>query len=78
MRANDVNLFGDNTNTTKKSTEALIHPSKEACLEVNTEKTECMLLYRCQNAGQNHDIKIPNRSYENLVKFEYFGTAFHS
>jgi hypothetical protein len=28
MCADDVTLFGDNTNITKKSTEALIDPSK--------------------------------------------------
>jgi hypothetical protein len=26
-------------------------------------------------AGQNHNINIANRSFENLAKFEYFGTS---
>jgi hypothetical protein len=30
----------------------------EVGLEVNTEKTKYMLLFRHQNAGQNHEIKI--------------------
>jgi hypothetical protein len=32
-----------------------------------------MLLSRQQNAGQNHDIKITNRSFENLAHFIYLG-----
>jgi hypothetical protein len=32
-----------------------------------TEKTKYMLLSRHQNAGQNHDIKIGNRYFENVA-----------
>jgi hypothetical protein len=32
--------------------------SKQIGLEVNTEKTEYILLSRHHSAGQNHDIKI--------------------
>jgi hypothetical protein len=32
------------------------------------------LLPHHQNAGQNHDIKIANRSFENVVQFRYLGT----
>jgi hypothetical protein len=28
-----------------------------------------------QNAGQNHDIKIANRSFENMAQFKYLGTT---
>jgi hypothetical protein len=34
-----------------------------------------MLLTRHKNAGKNHDIKINNRSYENVVKLKYLGTT---
>jgi hypothetical protein len=44
-------------------------------LEVNTEKTKYMLLSRHQNAGQNHDIKIGNRWFENVAQFKYFGST---
>jgi hypothetical protein len=35
-------------------------------LEINAEKTKYMLLSRQQNVGQNRDIKIENRSFENV------------
>jgi hypothetical protein len=34
-----------------------------------------MLLSRHQNAGQNHDIKIGNRCFENVAQFRYLGTT---
>jgi hypothetical protein len=34
-----------------------------------------MLLSRHQNAGQNWDIKIANRLYENISQFKYLGTT---
>jgi hypothetical protein len=39
------------------------------------EKTKYMLLSHHQNAGQNHDMKIGNRSFENVEQFRYFGTT---
>jgi hypothetical protein len=34
-----------------------------------------MLLSRHQNVGQNRDIKITNRSFENVSQFKYLGTT---
>jgi hypothetical protein len=62
------------TDTMKKNTETLIDASKEVCLEINVEKTKCMLLSRHRNAGQNQDIKIANRWFEIVSYFRYFGT----
>jgi hypothetical protein len=42
---------------------------------VNTEKTKYMLLSRHQNAGQNLDVKIGNRWFENVAQFRYLGTT---
>jgi hypothetical protein len=53
----------------------LIDASKELGLEVNTEKTKYMLLSHHQNAGQNHDIKVANRGFENAAQFKYLGTT---
>jgi hypothetical protein len=62
----------DKIDITKKKTETLTDASKEAGLEVNAEKTKYMLSQH-QNAGQNHDIKIANGSFENVAQFRYFG-----
>jgi sorting nexin-29 len=73
--ADDVNLLGGNIETVKKNTETLTDASKEVGLQINVEKTKCMLLSRYQNVGQNRDIKIANRSFENVSKFKYLGTT---
>jgi hypothetical protein len=73
--ADDVNLLGNNTDTLNKNTQILIDASKEAGLEVNVEKTKYMLVSRDQNTGQNREIKIGNRSFENVSQFKYLGTT---
>jgi hypothetical protein len=54
--------------------ETIIDASKEAALELNVKKTKYMLLTH-QNADQNRDIKIGNRSFENVSQFKYLGTT---
>jgi hypothetical protein len=75
--ADDVNLLEDNIDTTrtKKNTETLIDASKEIGLEISVEKTKYMLLSCQQNVGQNRDMKIANRSFENVSQFKYLGTT---
>jgi hypothetical protein len=34
-----------------------------------------MLLSHHENAGQNHDINIANKSFENVAQFRYLGTT---
>jgi hypothetical protein len=62
-----VDLLGDNINTIKKNTGTLIDASKEVGLEVNAERTKY--------THQNPDIKITNRSFENMAQFIYLGTT---
>jgi hypothetical protein len=71
--ADDLNLLGDNIDAIKKNIETLIDGSKEVGLEVNAEKTMCMLLSLHHNTGKTHNIKLANRSFENMAQFKYLG-----
>jgi hypothetical protein len=73
--ADDVNLLGDTIDTVKKNTDTLIDASKEVGLEINVDKTKYLLLSRHQNVGQNREIKIANRSFENVSQFKYLRTT---
>jgi hypothetical protein len=55
-------LLGGSVHAIKINTEALVVASKETGLEVNAEKTKYMIMSRNQNAGQNYNIKIDNKS----------------
>jgi hypothetical protein len=73
--ADDVNLLGDNIDTIKKNAKTLIDASEEVGLEIKAEDTKYMLLSRHQNTGQNHEIRIANRSFENVTQLKYLGTT---
>jgi hypothetical protein len=55
----------------KKNTETLIDAVKEVGLEINIEKNKYMLLVHHQNVGQNRDLKLRNRSFQNVLQLKY-------
>jgi hypothetical protein len=71
----DVNPLGDNIDTIKKNTETLIDTSTEVGIKINVDKSKYMLLSRHQNVGRNRDIKIANRSFENVSQFKFLATT---
>jgi hypothetical protein len=73
--AEDATLLEDNIDTIKKNTESLIDANKEVGLEINAQGTKYMLLSRHQKVGQNQDINMANRSFENVSQFKYLGTT---
>jgi hypothetical protein len=60
--ADDDLIVGKNTDTIKKSTEALLDANKEVGLEMNPEKNRSKLM----SPNQKHRMKTANRSFEDV------------
>jgi hypothetical protein len=73
--ADDVNIVGENMDTTKKNTVILLDASKKVGLEVNPEKTKYILMSHRQKIEQKYSIKIANKSFEDVAKFKYLRTT---
>ena len=73
--ADDVNILCGSVHTIKKDTESLEVGSKEMGIEVNADKTKCMVTSRDQNAGRSHNMKIDNSSFESVEQFKCLGTT---
>ena len=58
----------------RKNTEALVVSSMQNGIEVNAEKTKYMIMSHDKYPGQNHNIKIHNKSFERVEQFTYLGT----
>ena len=61
--------------TVKENAEALVVATKEIRLEVNADKTKCMIMSRDQNAGRSHSMKNDNSSIESVEEFKSLGTT---
>jgi hypothetical protein len=70
--ADDVNLLGYTIDTMKRNTETL-DSNGEADIEIEMEKAKNMSVSFHQNTGQNYNIKIAIRSFENVTEFSYLG-----
>jgi hypothetical protein len=68
-------LFGGSVNTIKEKSETLLEASRDIGLEINAEKTKCMIMSRHPNSEQNQNIRIANELFENVAKFKYLGTT---
>jgi ribosomal protein S2 len=65
--------LGDSINTIKGNRESsLLEASRNIGLEINAEKTKYMMSCH-RNSGQNQNTGIANESFENVVKYKYFG-----
>ena len=64
--ANDVNIFGGSVHTVKKNAEALVAATKEIGLEVQAHKTKYMTVFRDQNTGRIHSMKMDNSPIERV------------
>jgi len=73
--ADDINILGGSIHSVKGNAEALLVGSKETGIEVNADKTKYMVIYRDQNAGRNHTMKIYNCSFEKVGQLKYFGAT---
>jgi hypothetical protein len=69
--ADDVNISGGSIHTVKENAEALVVATKEIGLEVNTDKTKYMVMFRDRNGGRNHSMKIDNNFIERVEGFQY-------
>jgi hypothetical protein len=73
--ADDVNILGGSIHTIEESTEASVIASKVTGLEGNADKTKYMVMFQDQSAGQSHNIKVDNSSFERVEQLRYLGTT---
>jgi hypothetical protein len=71
----DVNLPGDNIDRIKKNTQTLIETSKGGWSRSRHRENYAYVAVSSPKCGQNQDIKIANRCFENVAQFRYLETT---
>ena len=69
--ADDVNVLGGSVHTVNKNAEGLVADTKEIGLEVNAHKIKYMTVFRDQNAGRIHCMKMDNGPIESVEEFKH-------
>jgi len=59
----------------KERAETLVVASKKIGKEVNADRTKYVIMYREQNAGRSHSIKIYSSPFKSVEEFKYLGTT---
>ena len=75
VNVDDVNIMGGSVHTSQNNKESFLVGSKETGLEVNADKTKCMIMSRNQNVGRSHHITFENSSFERVEEFKYMLTS---
>jgi hypothetical protein len=74
--ADDVNILGRSVQTVKENAEAVVvATTKEIGLEVNSDKSKCVVMLRDKNEGRSHSVKIDNSSFESVEQFKFGGKS---
>jgi hypothetical protein len=68
-----IALYLAKTYILQRKTEASVVASKETGLEVNADKTKCVVMSLVQNAGRNDNTKTDSISSEGVEQFKHWG-----
>jgi hypothetical protein len=67
-------MLGENINNIDKISETLLQITKKVDVE-KTQRTRHIVMSRHQNVGQNHNLLVANKSFENVASFKSLWTA---
>jgi hypothetical protein len=76
--ADDGDVLVGDRRAVKQNKDALVVASKGIILQVNADKTRCMVLPQERRAGRNLNVEIDVNSFERIEKFKYLGTTVTS